>query len=481
VSGSGRALLAWIAIAAAGVGACTPTTAIGTASPGVTVFTGATIVDVGAVDATQALVPGQDLVVEGSRITYVGPRAPRPKGATVVDVRGRFLVPGLWDMHVHNVDAGLLPWFVAHGVTGVRDMGGGATDANDGCESVEMGRLVAWRARVRSGELTGPELLVSGPGASGTGWSTSLAVTTPDEARAAIGRLRQLGVDFVKVYDAIPPPAYAALAQEARRSGLPFAGHLPADGVSLAQVAGSGQRSIEHVRDPLLMCFTADAGELETFFRQDAWTAQDIAWGRARFAECGEAIAAFRANGTWLVPTLTVERAKVAVEDPRFRSDPLRRALPASVRAGFGAFVRRKLAQPPSERRSEHLWWETQKRLVRRMQAAGVGILAGTDASCQGGLPGASLHGELQWLVEAGLTPLQALQAATLGPAQYLGREGQGRLAQGQRADIVVLAANPLADIANLRQIEGVVLRGRLFTPDDLARMLPRSGNPGGP
>ncbi len=433
------------------------------------VFIHANIVDVRANDPDSALVFDQTVVVIGDRIVAIGKTVPIPARATVVDASGKFLIPGLWDMHVHIADSAYLAMFVANGITGVRDMGGAALDANDGCESITAQVLMAWRDRVNSGKLIGPRMLISGPAVSGTGSLTSLDARSPAAARIAVGKLRALGVDFIKIYEGIPLESYRVLAREASNVGLSIAGHVPLESVSLTDAAIAGQRSVEHVRDPLLMCFTVQGEELNQFFKDDHWSDADIEWGVSRHAQCGTAIEAFRKHRTWLVPTLAVERSKVAVEDSQYSEDPRRASMPASVLAGFKAYAEKKSSQPVRERKSERLWWETQKRLVTRMHQEKVGILAGTDSPCQGGLPGSSLHEELRLLVESGLTPLEALKTATINPATYLSETHRsGSIQRGNAADFVLLQGNPLKDIGQTLRIHAVVLRGRLLQRDQL-------------
>ena len=265
------------------------------------------------------LIPNMSVSISGNRIVQIGKSIKIPPNAEIVDASGKFLIPGLWDMHVHTVHRSYLSLFVANGITGIRDMGGNAANTNDGCESISPLTLMAWRKLIVSGELLGPRMLISGPVVSNTGWPTSINVKTPEEAKRAVRDLKAGGVDFIKVYEKIPLNTYLALAREARAAGLTIAGHVPVDTVTLLQAAKAGHRSVEHVRDHLLMCFTGNRGELLQFFKQDNWSSSDIEWGLKQFNGCPKAISAFRLNNTWLVPTLTVERAKVAVEDPLFR------------------------------------------------------------------------------------------------------------------------------------------------------------------
>jgi imidazolonepropionase-like amidohydrolase len=428
--------------------------------------------NVNAVDlASGQILRNRRIVIAGDRVVAVQDASTPPQvGVDLVPADGKFMIPGLWDMHAHVVHESYLGLFVANGVTGVRDMGGGLDAPGDGCESVEPSVLRRWRSEAIAGKRLGPELLISGPAVSGTGWPTSIPARTPAEARAAVGALRRQGADFIKVYDRIPLAAYQVLVSEAKRSGLWFAGHV-LDNVGPLAAIQAGQRSIEHVRDAMLVCFTGSPDELERFFAEDRWGEADKQWGRTAHAACPNIIAALQAGDVWLTPTLVVEKSKVSVEDARHVSDERRRHLPQSVRRGYAAYVKAKLAQSPAERASERLWWRTQQRLAQRMNKFGVKLLAGTDSACEGGLPGFSLHDELEELVTAGLSPLEALRTATVEPARYFGRTDEGRVLPGHRANLLLLDANPLDDIKNTQRISLVVLRGKVLRPQHLDRL----------
>jgi len=433
------------------------------------VFRNVTLIDM----TSEQPKPNMTIVISGNRVAEIGKSVRIPRNAQIIDASGKFLIPGLWDMHVHTVHPSYLALFVANGVTGIRDMGGAAIDTNEGCESIAPKTLMTWRERIRSGNWIGPRMLISGPAVSNTGWATSLNIRTPDEAKNAVKTLQTLGVDFIKVYEKIPLAAYQTLARGAKAVGLPIAGHVPVETVSLVEAAQAGQRSVEHIRDPLLMCFTKNRNELLQFFKEDNWSETDIEWGLKQFEQCPKVIKAFQDNDTWLVPTLTVERAKIAVEDPKFVKDSRRKLLPKSVQQGFNNYVTKKLAQPAAKRKSERLWWISQKQLVTRMRAERSNFLAGTDSACEGGLPGFSLHEELKLLVEAGFTPLEALQTATINPAKYLNlTDSLGTIEKGKLADSVLLDANPLADISNTRKINAVIADGRYLSKETLEKML---------
>ena len=433
------------------------------------------LADVNVVDVRSGrILPHRSIVIEGDRIVAVQLATdPLDRETRVVAATGRFVMPGLWDMHVHVADDHYLDLFIANGITGVRDMGGNLDRASDGCESLGASILRGWRSEIAAGARTGPELVIAGRPVNGNDVASSLPARSPEEARSSVAALRRDGVDFIKVYERLSVPAFLAVAQAARDHGLVFAGHL-SDEVGPIAAIRAGQRSIEHVRDPILVCFTPESSEFEAFMTEDRWGEADRLWGRSAHASCPALIEAFRTHSVWLTPTLTVERAKVRFDDPGHVGDRRRQALPPAVRQGFADYVANKQAQTATERLSEQLWWGMQSRLVGRLNREGVRMLAGTDSACQGGLPGASLHDELAELVSAGLSPVEALRSATMEPARYLGRNRQGEVRPQYRADLLILDEDPLADIGNSRRIRAVIARGRFLDRPTLDRLLGR-------
>ena len=389
----------------------------------------------------------------------------------MVNGKDKYLIPGLWDMHVHTVHPSYFTLFVANGVTGIRDMGGAATNTNNGCESIAPDTLMAWRKLIRSGDWIGPRMLISGPAVSNTGWPTSINVRTPEDARHAVKTLKGIGVDFIKVYENIPLDTYQTLAIEAKAAGLPIAGHVPVETVSLREATEVGQRSIEHIRDHLLMCFTKNREELLEFFKEDNWSKTDIEWGLKQFEQCPEVIKAFQNYQTWLVPTLTVERSKMSVREQQFVNDARRQQLPESVQEGFLDYVKKKSSLSIADKRSDSLWWVTQKRLVTQMHLEGINFMAGTDCACEGGLPGFSLHEELQLFVETGFTSFEALQTATINPVKYLKMtDSLGTVEEGKIADLVILNENPIENISATQKIFAVILNGELITKEKISK-----------
>lgn len=403
-------------------------------------------------------VPDMTVVITGDRITNLGKtgKIHVPKGAQVVDGIGKFLIPGLWDMHVHlSLTAeSTLPAFIANGVTGVRDMGG------------DLSQIDGWRKSIAAGALTGPRIVRAGPFVDGPKKTAMyrLTVNNPTEARQAVISLKQQGVDFIKVHNRVPRDAYFALADECRKQGITFVGHIPR-GVSAEEASEAGQRSIEH---------TETLVEAAAF--QQGSTAKSPEQALATYTdERRKALfALFVRNGTWYCPTL-IEYNNFAFEtDPSVLDDPRQKYLaPATKEYIEKFFPVPPRSTPVEEYAGRRALFQRLLGLVGEMQRAGVGILAGTDPPARGVFPGFSLHDELALLVQAGLTPMEALQAATRNPAKFLGKlDSFGTIEKGKFADLVLLEANPLEDIKNTRRITAVVVGGRLIASSELQMML---------
>lgn len=412
------------------------------------------------------------ILISKGKIQKISTRSIKAKNAVVINGKGKFLIPGLWDMHVHTVDSLYLKLFIINGITGIRDMGGAAISATNGCESIEHEKLMTWRKLIKSGLLIGPRMFISGPAVSNTGWATSINISTPESARNAVRKLKEFGVDFIKVYEKIPLETYLTLAKEAKASGLSIAGHVPIETVSLIEASNAGHHSIEHIRDPLLLCFTDDREEVLNFLKEDDWSETDIEWGLKQFEQSSNVIEALKKNQTWLVPTLTVEWAKVAIRDSLYVNDERRKILPESVREAFDNYMAKKLTLSAKDRKSDSLWWATQKLLVKRMHKERIPFMAGTDCACEGGIPGYSLHKELQLFVDAGLTPFEALQTATFNPVKFLKMtDSLGTVEKGKIADLVILDRNPIEDISATQSIFAVMLNGQLISKEHIKKI----------
>lgn len=405
--------------------------------------------DVTIIDLSKGPLASRTLVVTGDRITQITESATSnlPTGGRVVDGAGRFLIPGLWDMHVHlsNTKASALPTLLAHGVTSVRDIGG------------RLSEIDLWRGEMRAGKMHGPRVFRSGPMLNGRFSDYQLLVTNAAEARGAVRALHRAGVDFIKLHRMTPREAYFGIADEAEKLQLRFAGHIPRT-VSPEEASDAGQWTFEHV-ETLFEGTFSDA-------RDDVPLARPI----ERFKTDGatELFERFAKNRNWWTPTLTAfETANLRFwnEKPELTDVYISRS--------SWDMIKKIRKNPPTrewlyDRRAQfphHL------ELVGIAQRSGVGLLAGTDMAARI-VPGDSLHRELELLVESGLSPIEALRTATANPAQAFERDDLGAIEPERIADMVLLRKNPLESISNVREIDGVVARGRFFDREALDGLL---------
>lgn len=415
--------------------------------------------------STGKKLPDQTVVLQGDRILSVAPfdSASLPQGH-VIDAHGHFLIPGLWDMHVHIQDLEDLPLYIANGVTGVRLMFGSK-------------HTPSLRAKIATVSVA-PEVIFGSAIVDGDPpvWEGSIIIRKPDDARRTVDEIKADGAGFVKIYNDIPRDTYFALAEEARKQDIPFVGHLPY-GVRASEASDAGQRSIEHLDGIAIACSKHEQSlikELRPLHYIEKMNLVAEAIRSFDAAQCQALFAQFRRNGTWQVPTLTVHRGMAFLNDGHFTSDARLAYVSGDVRYRWqpqNDFRFRRWA--PAEFELHRGLFNADKQMVGLMFRAGVPLLAGTDAMNPFCFPGFSLHDELALLVESGLTPLAALQSATIRPAEFLGRtEDLGLVAPGKRADLVLLSADPLADIQNTTQIQAVWLRGKYFDRAALDHLL---------
>ena len=447
------------------------------AQAGSVAFTHVTVIDV---EAGQAL-PGMTVVVTGNRIAAVGSDASvrPPSGARVIDARGRYLIPGLWDMHVHaafpGVDSQFLPLLLANGVTGVREM------------FSRLDWVDSSRRRMARGDFPGPRLVASGHILDGVPpiWPGSAAVRNAEEAKRAVDSLAAGGADFIKVYSRLSREAFFAAALAAKARGLAFGGHVPGL-VRVAEASDSGQKSVEHLTGFFTACSSRGEEELaalEAALRSSkGWdSAGMVARSRAEGvlgaydpALCRELAGKLKRNGTWMVPTITVLRSTAFLDDSTLARDPRLRYIPQAWKQGWNPstdFRFRMLT--PTDWARRKVVFQRQLEIVALLHREGVSFLAGTDLANPYIYPGFSLHDELANLVAAGFTPAEALRTATLNPARYLAAtDSLGAIGAGKLADLVLLASNPLEDIKNATRIEAVVANGRLFDKAALAKLV---------
>ena len=464
---------------AALAGLAMPLTAAAQQPPRPIAITRVSVVDVRA----GRTIPDRLVVISDGRIDYVGDAAPTriPRGSTVVDGRGRYLIPGLWDMHVHlspgDADSGLmrdynLGLLLANGVTGARDMGG------------NLRLLSAWRDAIRRGDLAGPRLLITGDRLRPAGPvvpGAPFPVRTRQQLHEVVTLLRQGNADHLKIVN-LPADLLRATGQEAEAAGLRMVGHLP-PGISADSAIDAGYRSIDHAH---ALLNAASVNEAQVLRRQQRfldrsrlrmWFDRTLRGDEppypmpdpADFRD--ERLLALaqrsRQAPTWFTPTLRQSGAFWGQPGPLFDRGP------AEYRRSGGqpdsVFAKR---QPSASDSAE---WSLTLRAVGVLHRGGARLLAGSDMPAPWTLPGFGLHDELALLVEAGLTPAAALGTATTAPAEYLSAvDSLGSIAAGYAADLVLLDADPLVDIAATRRIRAVISQGRLLQRPDLDALLAR-------
>ena len=482
----------WIAFAG---GACSPAAPPSAdAAHGAVAITHATIVDMTGAPPRS----GMTVVAVGGRITAVGPSdsVMPPKQATIVDGTGKYVIPGLWDMHMHSVfdpyeRTIVLPLLVANGVTGVRDMAGDCftacadnDTAYDPLHGPSIDLVHRWQHDIATGTLIGPRMIVGSDMLDGPKpiWPGGLAIHDTAEARAAVRKEQSRGADFIKVYSGLPRAEYMAIADEAKRVGIPFGGHVP-DAVSVADAADAGQLSMEHLIKIMDACSskptetargwaevrssrTASPAERHALVRR----AMTLSNRTFSLAACQPLFERFVRDHTWQVPTLTVLRGSYYAQDSSFRADPRVAYMAKADTAWWMGTVR---ARAPfftaTDVATAKEYFRHHEEIVGAMHRAGVGVLAGTDVSNPWVYWGFSLHDELAMFVDAGFKPLEALQAATIEPARFLhATDSLGTVAPGKVADLVLLDGDPLADIHNTQRIHAIIVRGQLV--DSAAR-----------
>ena len=442
----------------------------------------------------------QTVLLRGDRIAALGPASTVvvPRGARRIDGRGRFLIPGLWDMHAHvradDVTRGLVfPLYVANGVTGLRVMAGDCDSLCAGEDSAgyepRYSVVARWKREITDGTLIAPRIVAAGMGLEGPQrvFPPSRIVRDSADADAAVAMARAHGADFIKVIGNVPPPAYFTLLRLARRSGLPVAGHLPV-GVSPIAASDSGQKSIEHLHGATRMCTSRpdSVNALRGARAADTSDARRAALTRAithvsatTFDErsCQTYFAALVRNGTWQVPTLSPPHEIGRLDQYDARADPYAAYATARLRADWRPENDPQLsAMTHEDFASLRELYGLLLRIVGAMSRAGVPLLVGTDVLGAHVYPGFAMHQELSYFVDAGLTPRAALEAATIAPARYLGAtDSLGSVAEGKRADLVLLDADPVADIHNVSRISAVVMRGHVLDRRELDGMLQRA------
>ena len=450
-----REVLGWLA----GIGAAAvlaPGRA--SASAGVTALRDVTLVD------SAGTRPNATIVLADNRILAVGScDLPLPRGSTVLDLPGKFVIPGLWDMHVHGayLDRITLPLCLVNGVTGIREMWG-------------FPPIYELRQRIERGEVFGPRLIVGsaiidGPHSTLPG---AQIVATPDEGRQAVRDAKAQGADFVKVYSYLDRPALAAIADECARQDITFAGHC-SDHVAMGDASSLGQRTFEHMYGLPLATSTRETQLRQAIADLPLDPANSFAWFRQVLelerratsshsrAKAVQLAKRLRHNGSALCPTMVAMRVYASPAD-RYANDPRMRYMPAFYRDLWRDGLKRWAPVTEQEIREQAEFLQRRMDQVAEMHDHGVEVLVGTDAGNPYVFSGFSVHDELELLVRAGLSPQAVLTAGTRG----------AKLEPGETANLVVLDGNPLKDIRDTQRIHAVLTKGRILGQEERRKML---------
>jgi imidazolonepropionase-like amidohydrolase len=427
-----------------------------TQSQGVVAFVDVTVIPM---DRERRL-SGQTVVVRGDRIVELGPVASVkvPEGATRVEGKGRFLIPGLAEMHAHipggqasdSAVERTLFLYVAGGLTTVRGMLGHP-------------RHLELRARAARGELLSPTIYAAGPSLNGN------SIPDPTAARKAVIEQKEAGYDLLKIHPGVSREAFDTLVATARRIGIPFAGHVPTE-VGVGHAIESKYATIEHL-DGYIEAMVGDgapvSAEQSAFFGLNLGEHLDE-------SKLPALAAATKKAGVWNVPTQVLLENLVLVESSaELARRPEMRYVAPEMPAQWAQVKDGMLAETGSTPESARRTIEVRRRLIKALHAAGAGLLLGSDAPQIYNVPGFSTHRELESLVAAGLTPYQALETGTRNVARYFGTEREtGTVERGKRADLVLLEADPLVDIRNTTKRAGVMVRGRWLPQAEIERLL---------
>ena len=431
------------------------------------------ISNVNVVDVENGIVlKSMHVLIKDSLIADIRQKKNLPAADTVIDGKGKYLIPGLWDMHTHVFSPDqMFPLLVANGITGIRDM------------FDDMRNVNQWRNRMQAGSLLNIDLYVSGPIVDGPRpvWPGSIAVSNAEQGRRAVDSLKNiLKADFVKVYSLLSRESYFAIAEEAKKQNFSFAGHVP-NVLTVIEAAKSGQKSQEHLNG--LIEAAGDSSDFYFQYQQGKLTDTSLRNRdyRRKFLlrtydhdKLRSVLNEIKTTDTWMSPTLTVNYGIANMDDT---------SLLYSSRMQYMGVYYKGLWDYRKDFRFRTYTEETfsiskkefdiKLKIVKAIHDAGIPIIAGTDFPNPHCYPGFSLHDELKWYVRAGLTPAQALRIATYNPALYFNIDKtHGTVSTGKIAQLVLLSNNPLKDISNTQKIEMVILRGKLYTRKDLDELL---------
>lgn len=432
------------------------------------------IVDV----AAGKIIPDQTVVIGNDRILKTGKKSMLNQytAATVINAKGKYIMPGLWDMHMHfgggdaltEENKDLLALYLANGIVAVRD-----------CAADLSRAVLQWRREIGEKKLEGPVIFTAGPKLEGykSIWEGDLEVDNSAELEKAIDSLVKLKVDFVKITDNTMKPAlYLEALQKVRAKGLKITGHVPAS-LTLTEVSDSGLQAIEHITY-LLRAGSSREKEYTKAIGAGNMTPKEyntILLNKFDTVAAWQVFKQMAKNGTAVVPTISINRTIAYLDQDNHKNDPYLNYIGKGLQATYAWRVERAAKDNEEAIAFRHNLIEAAAGLLPLLQKAGVTIIAGTDAGYLNSFvyPGFALHSELEWMVKYGLTPQQALAASVInGPVFLEKQKDYCTVSAGKLADLLLLNKNPLQNITATRSIFSLIRNGKLYTRDQLDRLL---------
>ncbi|MFT6827557.1 MAG: cytosine/adenosine deaminase-related metal-dependent hydrolase [Roseivirga sp.] len=457
---------------------------------GITFENAICIENISTINPVDGLKEHQTIIIKEGKIFQISPSKELhlSRKNTIIDGTGKFLIPGLWDAHVHfsyleELAPSMLDLFLVNGITSVRDTGG------------EFEFVNKWKAKSFANPTTSPRLMMAGPlldgipnvydGSDPGHPVLSVGLSSVEEVRNKVNELDSLGVDFLKAYEMLSPEQFKMITQLAREKGLKVSGHVPLS-MDVISASNAGLNSMEHLRNLELSCASnadelllqrqqlleSEKSELGGVLRSKIHQAQrSAAIKNFDSKKADEVLAVLAKNETWQIPTLTLS---TSFANRPFESNVWQdgfKYLPESIENQWKMDIEEIKSSEVSEFDKEYAQWMMD--MTGRIHDTGIEIMAGTDCPIFFLTPGQSLHKELEKLVETGLSPLEAIKAATLNPAKYFNLENElGSIKANMWADLVILDANPLENISNTTKINAVIKQGNLISRSQLDQIL---------
>lgn len=418
----------------------------------------------------------QYIGIRNDTIVFIGDSDTGYKANTTIEASGKYVIPGLWDMHIHfrggknliEENKNLIPLFTANGITGVREAGGDMTE-----------EIFKWRKAIQNEEMVGPKIFTSGPKLDGPGgtWAGSIPVTTKEEAVQAVDSLINMEVDFIKLYDSrISKEAYLWILEEAKRRGIKTSGHMPFT-VMMEEAVNAGLGSIEH------LCYVLKgASAEEKAITEDVIAGKSSFWGslnsliETKTQEQEQAaFELLQQNNTFVTPTLHIGSVLTYLKQVDHSEDEYLNYIGDGIIDTYQGRIRSAMNASDEFTQMRIDLNNTFISMVPKMHEAGVTLMAGSDSGASNSYtyPGQSLHAELKAMVDAGLPAIEALRAATINGAKFLEVDDfYGSLKPGKSADLLLLNTNPLEDISGTKDINSMVLKGEIYTKSNMDAML---------